>query len=244
MMKYIFLPLLTFIFLHSGFAQKVDFNQVIPPSDKKPLNFEELLVQIAWMNAPLNQVLNSEKSIAEQNIKISKLEWTRAIGFNFGFNRNRDFTDPITGQTDPSIFPRLTVGAFLNINPLLTTGAKVKVAKENVKIADSEINQEKLKIRKEISQNYQRYLSALEIHKVRQQMVEDATANYQLMKQLFQKNEVTFENYNTAFSAYHLANENQLKAQIEIRLAKIEIEALIGIPFTEAEKIGRELGIH
>ncbi len=155
------------------------------------------------------------------------------MGFNFGFNRGTDLSD--TGMTENVFFPRVSIGASLNLNPILTMSNDVKIAKENLKITEAVIDQEKLLLRRQVLELYQHYLLAIEVLKVRTNKEEDADATYQLMVQLFRNKEATFEDYNQSYTSYHNAVEGRLEATSAVQVSIIALEEWIGIPFEEAK---------
>lgn len=228
-----FVVFATTLFLLPSYGQQVDFNQVVVPPQNQANTFEDYLVQLAWVNRPNVRALKSEQRQAELDIKGNKLNWTQAVGFNFGFNRSAALTDPDSGEN--VFFPRVSIGASLNLNPILTMSTDVKIAKENLKIAEAAIDQEKLLIRRNVLELYQQYLLAKEVLKVRTNMEEDANATYQLMVELFRNKEVTFEDYNQSYTSYHTAIEGRLKAATDIQYSKLALEEWIGISLEEAE---------
>lgn len=215
------------------YGQQLDFNEVVTPPQTQANTIEAYLVQLAWINRPNVRALQSEHKQAELDIKGNKLNWTQALGFNFGFNRSTALSNPDTGEN--VFFPRVSIGASLNLNPLITTPIDVKIAKENLKITEAVLDQEKLLIRRQVLELYQQYLLAKEVLKVRTNMEEDANATHQLMVQLFRNKEVNFEDYNQSYTTYHAAVEGRLEAKTDVQLKKIALEEWIGIPLEEAE---------
>ena len=211
-------------------AQRVNFDQVVQPFDQIAEDFEEFLVQLAWLNNPSNDALTYKLNIADQEIRNARQGWWEAIGTQISYN-------PVTAEVDGKpIFPEFSYGATINLNSLIITPGKIRIAKENFKIAQTDIDQEKLRIRSETLQRYRKYQLALEILKVRTKMEEDANANFQFQSSLFTKTEASFEDYNAAYNAYHSAVEARLEAETEVEIAKIMIEEVIGIPLETAER--------
>ncbi len=236
-MKYLlFLVFLSF-WCAQSYGQKVDFDQVVLPANIQPDVFRDYLVQLAWLNTPTSEALSYEMNIAQQEIKNRKLGWSSAVGINVGLTQNQAIDSLGVGATPNFFSPRVSFGATINILPLLVTPGRVKIAREKLKIAESDLDAEKLKTRAEVYRRYEAYLLALEVLKVRTQMNEDAASNYKLMLELFKNDEATFENYNDANIAYYKAQEERLAAETEVRLAIISIEELIGISMQEARQL-------
>lgn len=211
-------------------AQRVNFDQVVQPFDQIAEDFEEFLVQLAWLNNPSNDALSYKLNIADQEIRNARQGWWEAVGVMVSYNPT---TAEIEGQ---SIFPEISYGATIRLNALITTPGMIRVAKENFKIAQTQVDQEKLKIRSETLQRYRKYQLAQEILKVRTKMEEDANANFQFQSSLFKNTEASFEDYNSAYNAYHTAVESRLKAETDVEIAKIMIEEVIGITLETAER--------
>ena len=213
-------------------------NFYLPELEQAPNSFDLFLVQLAWQYTPSNRALEFQQNITKEATKIARLSWTRAFGFNFGFNQNANENDPnMPGEVDPILFPRVSIGASLNINPLLTTGAMVRMAKEEEKIAESQLYQEQVELKETVLVLYEEYLLAKEILKVRVKTEEDAKATFELIKELFKKSEVSFEDYNTANTSYHEAVEAQIEAQTKVKISKLALEKWIGMPLDKAAQL-------
>jgi outer membrane protein TolC len=218
-------------------TSSINAQNTIPNLDTMPDRFEDFLLQLAWQNTPSNRVLEFNQNIAAENTKIAKMGWTRAFGFNFGFNQNADENDPTMPVPDAILFPRVSIGASLNLNPLLTTSYQVRAAKETEKIAEAELYQGQVDIKETIYLLYEDYVLAKDVLKVRVKTEEDAKATFELIKELFKNSEVTFEDYNSAYTSYHQSVEAKLEAASKVRVAKINIEKWIGVSFDEAAKL-------
>ena len=221
----------------TSWTQNVDFDQVVVPENKTAANFRDYLVQLTWLNTPTSESLDYQVNIAEQDIKNKRLGWVSAFGINLGLTQNQGIDSLGVGPVTNFFTPRVSVGATINILPLLVTPGRVKIAKEKLKIAENDIDFEKLKTRAEVYRRYEAYELALEVLKVRTQMNEDATANYKLLTEMFKSGEAQFEDYNNAYTSYHKAQEEKLRAESDIKLAVISIEELIGIRFEEAKRL-------
>ncbi len=224
-------PLL-FLILTSVHGQRVNFDRIVPPNDIIAKNFEDFLVQIAWQNNPSNDVLQNRVNIADLEKKQAKVSWLNGVGLSSNFNRG-DSSYVMFGGNTYLVGSGLNVGVSVRLYPIFTTGSNIKIAKENIKIAEHELNQEKLKLRAEVLQRYRGYLASIEILKARTKAEEDASANYELLSKLFELGEVDFEDYNDASIAYHRSVEGRIQATTDIELSKIRLEEIIGIPWEE-----------
>jgi len=191
-------------------AQSVNYADIVTAEEARPKNFEAYLVQLAWMNTPENRA---------------------------GASMNVNPTSNITVINGTEFFlPGITYGVSVNAGGLLTSGFERKIVAEKVKIAEAEVNQQKLKIRAMVSTAYQKYLLANEILKSRYEAEEDLSAAYTITKELFKKNRVEVTEYTNASSAYFSALEQRQVAEADIEMAIIDIEELIGVEWEAAQR--------
>lgn len=234
---------------NTGIAQTVDFATVIPPTEQRPKDFEDFLVQLAWINHPTKEIYKHETKIAEEDVKLAKKGWTELLNVNVGINPGAGRVDTIRvpeNAPNPNevagliVYPRYSIGFGLSLNPLFTQKNEVNKAKEAVKMIVHTENLEKLKIRAEVKERYQNYLLAIEVLKARQTLEDDAKGIYDFFSELFKSNEAEYEDYSKAFEAYHSAVEGRITAESDIEVTKIRVEELIGIDLEMAERLRRK----
>lgn len=226
-------------------AQPANFDQVVVPVDQRPRDFEEYLVQLAWMNNPSNNVLASKVKIAEQGLVQTKRNWAEDIQFtinlnqaNLGIDTIKLFGTPIYKSKVPesAFYPIWNFGANFNIGKWWVRKSEIEVAKEKVKISEFDVNQRKLEVRSETLQRYHNYLVSIEIFKARTQAFETASTNKTLITEMFNTNKVEFEELNKADEAYYNALEAKIKAENQITLSKLSLEEIIGVKWEVAER--------
>ena len=222
-------------------AQKFDPNGVILSEDYRPKDFGEYLVQLAWANNPKNRVLETKKEIATEELNLTKWSW--AESFNLTFNLNEENIRQLRLSEDDLIenpvlvsFPKYNLSAQFNLHDIFEHPSDKRIAELNVTISDHDINDQKLKIRADVLERYQSYLLTIEVLKARTQAEDDAYQTYLLVSDLFKNKEATFEEYNSASTAYHKAKEGRITATTDIDLAKYKVEELIGVQYDHAEK--------
>lgn len=233
-----------------GNTQTVDFATIIPPMEQRPKEFEDLLVQLAWINNPSKEIFKHETKMAEEDVKLAKKGWMEILNINVGINPGAGrvdsvFNSPADQPTDRDlagliVYPRYSVGFGLSLAPLFTQKNEVNKAKEAVKIIAQNENLDKLKIRAEVKERYQKYLLTIEVLKARQTLEDDAKGIYDFFSELFKNNEAEYEDYSQAFEAYHSALEGRITAESEIEVAKIRLEELIGIDLEMAERLKKK----
>jgi outer membrane protein TolC len=224
-------------------CQTSNFDQIITPADQRPRDFEEYLVQLAWNNAPQNAKTAARVNIAKAKLKATKGEWGNAVGGNVGINPRDSLSAPgIANLPNGAIvYPGYNFGISLNLGPLLTAKGKVTAAKEEIKVAEAEVNELKITIRTQTLMAYRHYLTTIEILKARVQALESASANRTFLRERFNSNKAEYDDLNAAENTYFKSLEDKIVAEGNIQIAKIDLEGLIGIKYEVAEKYKTKL---
>lgn len=213
--------------------------------EERAATYKDLLVQLAWLNAPRKQMIGQQKIAAEEDVKLAKKSWTELLRANVGIIPgggdfvplidSSDVNNPVTlGGT---FQPGLSYGVTLDLGFLFTTGHEVKKAKALAKVFEWELNEQKLEIRAETEKRYAEYLLTFEVLKARQKAEIDAEAVYQYFSELFKNGDGDFEDFNRASESYHNAVEATLNAETDVQIARISLEEMIGVRLEVAEKL-------
>lgn len=221
-------------------AQTVDFNTIVVPTEVRARDFEEYLVQLAWQNHPANRILEYNKNIAEQKLTATKNEFLEQSGITFNLNQANLkglFPGlPIPEPDIPTFYPIWNMTASLNLGLLTTRKNDIAIAKENIKISEAEINEQKLKVRLDMLTLYRDYQVSLEIYKSRVNAYESAATMRDYIRAQFEKNSVEFDDYTRAEEAYFNAEEGKILAEKEITDKKLMIEAMTGVKWDIIER--------
>ncbi len=203
-------------------------DKVVPPDDVKPKTIEDLLAQLAWKNNPSNKGFQHKVALAETERKQKKWSWTEAAGGSVNFFPS-DQTLIISGST--YLVPGISYGASINLRPLIYAPYERKMAQEKVEIAKADLNQEKLKIRAEVLERYRDYLVSIEILKTRSKALEDALLSAKYMEELFKTNDesIDYPDFLAAKTNALNAEENKIRADSELEIAKIRLLETVGL---------------
>jgi outer membrane protein TolC len=236
-----FISVLLFVFVVSGFlsAQQTDWDAVVQPIDAKSRDFSEYLVQLAWMNNPLGLISQDQVKNAEGALKNTKKEWMRDVQATFNLNE----ANLAGGGSDSAsniFFPRYNFGINFNLYNILTQKGKNDVGKRDVKIASHRVNQSKLELRAETLTRYAGMRLAKEILKTRTLVEQEMYANFVLIKQLYNNDEKSLEDYTTATSAYYDAQEARIRAETDLLLNKLRLEEIIGVKWEKVQHPAKE----
>ncbi len=218
----------------TAWAQRTNFDKIVQPIDIRARDYVEMLVQLAWINNPKYEALESNKRIEEQSVKIARLSWVDGITTSFNLNQNA-----FAPATDNVFFSIYNLNASFNLGAILRTPLQVKAAKEKVRIADYMLNQEKLQVRGEVLRRYRDYLFSIELLKLRTQAVEDIYANFVAIKESFERGNTTFRTYMEASQSYNKSLEEKLEAENQVAKARITIEEIIGVKLDEIDRMER-----
>jgi outer membrane protein TolC len=112
-------------------AQVGNYDDLVPPPDVRPRNFEDYLVQLAWENNPQRKVAGQEVAVAKSQVKAAKKSWMEPIGANLGFNSVRD---TVTFSGSRYLAPGYNYGISLSLGSMFTNKGKVNLANEKVNV--------------------------------------------------------------------------------------------------------------
>jgi outer membrane protein TolC len=213
-------------------AQQTDFDNIVQPLEAKARDFSEYLVQLAWQNNPESAIVLDEKLVAEATAKNARKEWMRDVQATFNLNE-ANLRSPDSSSN--VFFPRYNFGLSLNLYNVMSQKNKNKIGKKEVQIADHKINQRKLQLREETLARYAQYKLAKAILEKRALAEQEIYTNYVLIQQLYKTDEKTLEDYTNATSAYYAAQESRLKADTEVQIARLSLEAIIGLKWEQVQ---------
>ena len=245
MKKLTFLVICTLLLSTLSAQQPLDFDKVVVPEGSRARTFEDYLVQLAWMNNPANKTFDEEIKIANEEVSIIKWKWADDLDALFNYNEShyiQDFRPEVLGDTNPNtlftIYPRFNLGARIKLSTFINNPKERKQAEYELKITELERDQEKLAIRAKTLERYQSYLLANEILLTRKQAEEDSYQTYLLIKEKFRRGDAELDDHNSASTSYYNAKEKFISAKSDVRVAVIQLEEMIGIPFADALKYG------
>lgn len=221
-------------------AQGINFDQIVIPEGIRPTNFEDYLVQQAWINSQESQKHEVEKQIAEKEVDIARKDWMNQV--QMGFNINEvSLANVLESRVDKAdnivIYPLYQFNANISLGSLTTNKKKREVKEMEVQLEILEAKQQMLVIRKEVLTRYQRLLLAREIFAARSLAEDDSKNSKDIAQERFRNGEIEVEEYTRTSEAYFAALEKRMDAETQIQLSIIELEEMIGIDWTVAEKM-------
>lgn len=206
-------------------AQNVVANQATDTSTVAAVDsIEEKLVELA-LNSPSVKISKSQSKINEYQLKATRNTWVNLFTVNANYN-NQTFTQ--TNQNGAFLFPGLTLGFTIPLGTIVSTGIRVKAAKQQVAISNYTQEQVARNLRAEVIGKYRQYLNYAQVISIQNQTVDDEETAYLQAKEQFRNSKITIEEYNTAQKLYNIELTRKLNLQLEQDLVKLEIERLIG----------------
>ncbi len=231
-MKKVLVFCFSFLVVLSAFSQEVDFNKVILPSNLQDVEVQERLVQLAWKNQPVNRTFEEEVVARQEKLKSDKLGWLK--GFAVSGNVN-EFTLNPTEETAgrAAFYPKYNFSGRLDLGLIFSNPAKRRENQARVRVAEHEMNQQKLLIRQLVLKSHQDLLKFAEIYKLQSEITDDSYSNFLLSEQNFKDGKLTLDEYNKALERYNGEKKERIIAETQYLNAKYDLEFLIGLKLEE-----------
>lgn len=206
-------------------AQRVDYTKIIAPYDSIPVVvYIEKLVSVAWENYPKNHSYLSKKNEAIENVKQARNSWMNNLNLFTSFNSYNN-----SESQNFTIVPNLGLGLSLNVGSIYSLPGKIKIAKEELKIADNEINAQKLYIRSQVISRFNDVMLNMDLLKLQTEAVVELKMTVTAVKEKFLKGEISIEEYNKVYVAYTVAKERAITSESNYRTSKAYLEELLGV---------------
>lgn len=207
-------------------SAQIDYDKIILPEEIiKYAELEEKLVQLAWKNHPSSKIVRTNLDIADQNVKMASFSWAKDVRAQFNINEGN--IDP--PEDRPLFFPRYNFQVNLSLGTFLLTSKEVKLAKEDYKLAQSQVNQQKLQLRRDVLTKYQKYLMTKNLFQIENEITEEEYAKYLLAEQQFKDGTISIDLYNESLRAYNTQRMKKITAENNFVTAKLDVEEMIGM---------------
>jgi outer membrane protein TolC len=196
------------------------------------------LINRALMNSYWIKGFEAELAQQYENVTQEKNRWvsTFRMGINF-FSVNTQVNANNESVTTAGILPQL--GLTLSIDPerFISRKSYIREAQYNVTRAQQQVQHQRRQIRLELVQLFYQYLEMLGVLELRQTAQQTQQEQCILMEEKFKRGEEQMEAVLLNQNALLLTNESVIKAQLQTRKLKQQIEILTnateGIPSTQ-----------
>lgn len=204
------------------------------PEGLDSLAIGEALVEIALENYPAQEALLFEVKQEDENITLARWSWLNDL--DASFNLNEGNINPEITQSN-LFFPRYNLRFTISPGTFISTPSKVKIAKLQKQIAQKNVLEQQLSIRKEVLVRYFTYLYSIQLLQVQSQAYQDVYSSFRLATEAFTNGEITLDEYNQSLMAKNSAQQIRTEAERSMVIAELELEEVLGMSLERALEI-------
>lgn len=195
-------------------------------------DIREKLVALALQN-PGYEVSDRKVNVANYNLKKAKGSWLGLFGAQGNLNELSIKQGSGNGAENALFFPRYNFSVNIPLDFFSAKSNDVKVARENLLIAEAEKNERYRRIRKEVLSKYEDYLMHKEKLELMTRMAQAEYTRYKLAEKDFEDNLITAEIFNKSEAAYFEIQIKKSESQRNLNVVKLELEEMIGVSFDD-----------
>lgn len=214
--KYFLLTYLAII-LQSGYSRAQDSMM-----SEISYVFLEKLIATAKENHPRMNGFEGRIQSAKTTVGQEQLSWLDAFSFSYIYNP-KNTLDLAT----PRFFNGYQVAFNLNLSSLLQKPGNVKLARENVKLAQHDLEEYHLTLESEVKRRYFSYVQALSNLRLQTKIASDALNISREIKTRYEKSEASFEQYSLSQISYSNSLQSKIAAESNLLIAKASLEELL-----------------
>jgi outer membrane protein TolC len=216
---------------------RTNFESVVAPLDSPATEFQEFLVQLAWINNPEGAIAMSELLNAGDAVANVRKEWMRDVQLTFNLNEAN-----VTGADDPSgniFFPRYNASINLNLYNIASQKKKNSISQREITIAEQKVKAQKMAVRAQTLLLYQSFLLSKKVVENRSLVEQEYRNAYVLTEQQYRTDEKSFNEFMEASTAYFKAQEERMKSETEALQAQLKLEEIIGLLWSQVLHPGK-----
>jgi outer membrane protein TolC len=235
--KFIAIPLLMLCCSMGTYGQT-------PPKSSKPasgsfvreaskeLDMREKLVQLALTNPNYDAAVHKLEA-ADYQLKKAKTGWLSAISGTYNLNQFN-----IQGNSQyNNFYPRYNFGLMVPFDIVTRTSNDIKIAKQNVGVAEAEKTLRYREIKAKILTKYEDYLMYQQKLEFQSQITQDERTAFLNAEKSFGEGTIKQEDYNKAYRAYSEEKSKMVELQRNYNVIKIDLEELVGMTMEEVQKL-------
>lgn len=186
------------------------------------------LYAYAWEYYPKNAIVEYQASKAYYGMKVAKYAWTQDLIAQFNLNEANINPGSTNGQN--IYYPRYLVGLRLDLGTFVVKPLEAKKAKQEYNAAMWQVELQKSDLRNELIRRVQLYKLAKSLLKVKTQALEESNTLQIVIRQRFQRNEISIEEYNRANISNLRFLEEKYTAEAQYNLSKADLETMVTRP--------------
>jgi outer membrane protein TolC len=192
-------------------------------------DIREKLVQMALQN-PNFEIADRKVGVADYSLRKAKGGWLNLFQASGNLNELsiKQTTTAVNG-VPVNLYPRYNFALTLPFDFFSAKSNDVKIARENLYIAEAEKNEQYRQIRREVLSKYEDYLMFKEKLELQSRITQSEYTEYKLAEKDFEDNLITAAAFKKSEDAY--LNQEMLKSQAtrDYNVVKIELEQMIGV---------------
>ncbi len=186
------------------------------------------LVYLAWENDHAGNIANSQVAIADYNVKLAALEWLNTITITG--NLNEFNIDPESDNFNRSaFFPRYNVRGNIAIGSFFTIPIATKRSREELKIANSLVDNRKQELRAAVLTAYNTYLMEEKVYQFRLESAIDAENKLKANEEKFRDGLVSFDEYSESRTRNSEVQISLAVAEAAYKNARVYLEGIVGV---------------
>lgn len=224
------LPVIAFLIVeYQVNGQVTTYRTRADSARSKTGDIRERLVQLALQN-PSFEIADRKVAVTNYQFRKAQGDWLGAVALQLNLN---ELTVKRKSGGDLVVYPLYNVGVTLPLNFFIMHKNQVKVAQEEMYIAEAEKNEKFRQIRAQVLSKYEDYLMYKAQLELQSRLTQDAQLNFRQKEKDFQDNLITLEEFNKAQANWIDQESRRLILFRDFNVSKLEIEEMIGISIDE-----------
>ncbi|WP_285056442.1 TolC family protein [Pedobacter ginsengisoli] len=215
------IAIVSFVFLSTAQAK----SQESMLSDFSYLYMEKLIA-VAKENYPKYKTFDHQINIAKYNLNQQKSSWLDPFSFSYIYRSNSNAVNSLDDNVN-LLLSGYQFGVTISPGFFLKKPSTIRAAKEELKLAQLSKAEYDLMLESEVKNRYLVYLQSYNILKIRTKAVLDVESSFKLIKARYERNEVSFQDYNNGSIALSSAYEGRITAESNLSTAKVALETLL-----------------
>lgn len=188
----------------------------------------EKLVELAQKNTGLVEA-DASVRIAEANLALAKSAWLSSVTAGANINEFVVNSSPLA-----NFFPKYNLGIAVPFDIVARSKREKKVARENLLISQQN-KQEKIQLLKaEVLIRYETYKERKEQVLIQKNSLEYDYSGYLAAQKAYADGDVKLEEMDKAYQNYLGEKQKLVSKELDLKIATIQLEQLIGIPLAAA----------
>ena len=190
----------------------------------------EKLVELAYKNTGVVEA-DAGIRIAEANLDLAKKSWFSSV--TAGANIN-EFV--VNSSPQANFFPKYNLGIAIPFDIIARSKREKKVAQENLLISQENRKEKQQLVKAEVLIRYETYKERKEQVLIQKNSIEYDYSGYLAAQKGYADGDVKLEDMDKAYQNYLGEKQKLVSRELELRIATIQLEQIIGISLEEATR--------